>query len=629
MVVLGLVAGAVALLARANLFPLMSGDSDEPVYVYQARMLAQGHLTLSARVHAQFFHPWLFGQRGSRLFSQYQPAWPAVIALAHGLGDERLALMIAAVAAVVATWFLGQQVAPGSGVFAAVLLLISPFFVVQAALFLPYLWTAALVTGGLGCMIAGVRRPRPTPFLASGALFGVALLTRPLDAAIVAACAGVYALITLLNDRPSLRRAALWTAVGGLPFVLVTAIYNAQVTGSPLRFPLQAADRRDTFGFGNRSLAIGQPVLSYSPQVALTALHQNVRTIPHWFAGSGVGLLLVIAAVVVNRRRLETWLLVIVGALFPMSYFFWWATYLAGSGAAKGLGPHYYIPVFIPLAVLGGWTLRDLSRRSWAIAGLTVAIVAGGSLFMVPTILDNAHLTTNLQRAKASPLTAPNLTNAVVVMRAGHSSYSFLDYAFLVDDPRLNKNNVLYAIDRGPASAHLAQLFPTRKLYQFISQTQPGHPLQRPSFLVEPMQVVTGSTVTLRFRARNTHDEPVVVASVQVNGRNVATQTLRRNSRVGEAAPFEVVLGSSTASLPVSRPGVLVARVGGNGQVRVDVAFGANARRDQADVFERRYFVARTGQELAVQTPGIQYHRFEPGYVVWARQNVGANLEER
>ncbi|MDQ1379985.1 MAG: hypothetical protein QOJ71_704, partial [Actinomycetota bacterium] len=28
-------AGGTALLARANLFPLMSGDSDEPVYVYQ------------------------------------------------------------------------------------------------------------------------------------------------------------------------------------------------------------------------------------------------------------------------------------------------------------------------------------------------------------------------------------------------------------------------------------------------------------------------------------------------------------------------------------------------------------------------------------------------------------------
>jgi hypothetical protein len=139
LVVATVASGAVALLAQANLFPLMSGDSDEPVYVYQARMLAEGHVTLAARVHAEFFHPWLFGQRSSRLFSQYQPGWPAVIAVAHLLGDERVALVIAAAAAVVATWFLAQEVAPGSGGFAAALLLISPIFVVQAGLYLSYL----------------------------------------------------------------------------------------------------------------------------------------------------------------------------------------------------------------------------------------------------------------------------------------------------------------------------------------------------------------------------------------------------------------------------------------------------------------------------------------------------------
>src|SRR5947209_2993552 len=104
LVFVGLASGAAALVGRANLAPLMSGDADEPVYVYQARMLAQGHVTLPARVHAQFFHPWLFGQRDSRLFSQYQPGWPSVIALAHLLGDERVSLVIAAVAAVAATW---------------------------------------------------------------------------------------------------------------------------------------------------------------------------------------------------------------------------------------------------------------------------------------------------------------------------------------------------------------------------------------------------------------------------------------------------------------------------------------------------------------------------------------------
>src|ERR1700694_3071170 len=108
---LSLASGVIALVAQANLFPLMSGDADESVYVYQARMLAQGHVTLPVRLHAEVFYPWLFCQRGDRLFSQYQPGWPAVITVAHLIGNERVALVIAAVAAVVATWCLAQEIA--------------------------------------------------------------------------------------------------------------------------------------------------------------------------------------------------------------------------------------------------------------------------------------------------------------------------------------------------------------------------------------------------------------------------------------------------------------------------------------------------------------------------------------
>ena len=80
-----------------------------------------------------------------------------MIAVAHVLGNERVALVIAAVAAVVATWFLAQAVAPGSGGFAAALLLISPIFVVPAGLYLSYLWSTALVAGALAGVVAGVR----------------------------------------------------------------------------------------------------------------------------------------------------------------------------------------------------------------------------------------------------------------------------------------------------------------------------------------------------------------------------------------------------------------------------------------------------------------------------------------
>jgi len=625
---LTLIAGGLALVARANLFPLMSGDSDEPVYVYQGRMLAEGHVTLAARVHAEFFYPWLFGQRGSRLFSQYQPGWPAVIAFAHLLGDERVALVIAAAATVVATWFLAEQVAPGSGIFAAALLLISPIFVVQAGLYLSYLWTTALVTGALACFVAGVRTTRPGPFVAGGALFGLALLTRPFDAFIVAVAAGAYTMVALRRNGVGLRHAAVWTIAGGVPFLTLTAVFDAHVTGNPLRFPLQAADPLDTFGFGKRSIARGQPTIDYTRHAALRALSQNVHAMPQWFAGAGLGVLLAFAAIAVHRRQLESWLLAAIVALFPIAYLFWWATSLAGPGAAKGLGPHYYVPAFAPLAVLGGWALHDLADRSSLLVGLALSALVVGSLTMLPTMLDNAHATTDLQRAKATPLTAANLQNAVVVIRADPSGYTLLNYPFLVGDPRLN-DRVLYAIDRGPASVTLAQLFPSRRLYQLVQRTEPGHPLLQPSYLVEPLRVVRGPTVRLRFDTTNTERLAFVIADVIIDGRTVATQILDRHSNTGASASFDVVLGTNTATLPTSRPGLLEARVGRDEQIAVDVEFGSDTQRGRADIFERRYFVTVIGAGLAVQMPGLQYHRFDFGHVVWVRQNVGGHLAER
>ena len=623
-------AGALALVARANLFPLMSGDSDEPVYVYQARMLAQGHVTLAARLHAEFFYPWLFGQRGDRLFSQYQPGWPAVIAIAHLVGSERAALVFAAVSAVVATWCLAQELAPGSGAFAVVLLLISPMFVVQSGLYLPYLWSAALVTGALAGVVAGVKRPRKAPPLfVAGVLFGLALFTRPFDALIVAVVAGAYLLVALLRDGPGLRHAVPWALIGGLPFVLLTAVYNAHVTGSVVRFPLQAAERLDTFGFGIRKMALNQPTLDYTPHVALTSLARNVGSMSYWFAGSGLGLLLVIAAVVLHRRQREVWLVIAVIVVFPIAYFFWWATSLGDPGAADGLGPHYYLPAFTCLAVLGGWALRDLARRSRLLGALAIAAVLAGTLLMVSPVLHNGHVTTELQRAKANPLTAHSLSDAVVVMRADPSSYMLFDYPFLVGDPSLN-SRVLYATDRGPDDAQLATLFPTRKLYQFVQRAEPGQSILHPSYIVEPMQVKTGSTVTLRFAATNTDSQRVIVAALKIDGRTVASQTLDQTARTGTVVPFEVVLDADASKRFGARPARLVANVGADSQVEVDVAFGPDIRRGRStDVFERRYFVTRAGRQLAVQTPGLQYHRFDFGHLIWVRQNVGVHLIER
>jgi hypothetical protein len=630
--IIGVVAGAIALVAKAVLFPLMSGDADEPVYVYQARMLAQGHATLPARLHAEFFSPWLFGRRGDRLFSQYQPGWPAVIAVAHVLGNEQIALVIAAASAAIATWFLAREIDARAAVFAVALFVLSPIFVVHSALYLSYLWTSALVVGGVAAALAGIRTRKAAVWAACGVLFGVAQLTRPYDALIVAVPTIVFVAFVLLRrrERAAVRTAAVWFAAGVAPFLLMTAVYNAHITGSPTRFPLQAAQRLDTFGFGARKMSAEENPIDYTPARAYHAMAKNTAAIPRWFAGGGIGFALALGGVWLARRRLDTWLLVALVAVFPAAYVFWWATTLAAAGARNGLGPHYYVPAFAFLAVLGGIALQRIAQHSRAIVAVALVAIVAGSVLSGAALRETFQFTHDSQRAKRDGVHAKTLDNSVVVMRPDTKPYTLFDNPFLVGDPALH-DNVLYAIDRGPRTADLATAYPNRHLYQLVQRTEPGHPLLSPSFVVEPLTIRTGTAVTLPFVAVSSTDQPVVVAYVKVGDDLVAAQTLDAASQRGRRHPFRVTLLAPDAPAPPPRDGELVVRVPQDTTVSVGVAFGPDADLAHADLWERRYYVAvRPGppDQIAVQTPGLHYHRYLVHGEVWARENVESHLAE-
>src|SRR5262249_46235759 len=141
----------------------------------------------------------------------------------------------------------------------------SPLFIVHSGLFLSYLWTTALLTAGTAAGFNALRTRRAWMFAVVGALFGVAQLTRPFDALLVAVPVAAYMAVRLLREgRATFLRDLAFAAMGIAPFLLITLVYNAHVTGSPLRFPLQASDPRDTFGFGQRGLGIGVAPVHYT-----------------------------------------------------------------------------------------------------------------------------------------------------------------------------------------------------------------------------------------------------------------------------------------------------------------------------------------------------------------------------
>jgi len=121
-----------------TVFPYYTSNHDEAVYLQQAAMLLEGKLRLYPSV-ADVFQPWFFIVDGDSLYPKYTPVTAAVFAVGMLLGSARLALAIVAAGAVALTYAVVAEVFDReTGVVAALFLVLSPLFVVEASVFLPY-----------------------------------------------------------------------------------------------------------------------------------------------------------------------------------------------------------------------------------------------------------------------------------------------------------------------------------------------------------------------------------------------------------------------------------------------------------------------------------------------------------
>lgn len=472
-------AAAASLLVGDHVVPLQSGNLDEAVYRFQAEMLLDGRVALPAERYGEFFRPWLSGEHDGRIFTEYQVGFALLLAASERvLGSMRLGLAAVAAANVVAVhgmaraWWRDRTTA----LWAAVLVALSPLFLLHSALLLTYVATTALVAGFAWAALAAVDRDSAWRVALGGLLFGGALLIRPLDAAVAAVPIGALVLHRARRAELGWGRTGALGGVGALaavPALVVTAWYNARTTGSPTRFPNMAADELNRFGFGVRRLVEGEPVVEYRASHAFGALRRNLWALPSWLLGGP--LLLVAAAWGALRRGCSAERLALLGlaAAFPLVYLFWWATRLSALNVTNGIGPHYYFPTVLALALLGARGIVDVARgdarRHLAIGAVLVLATA----WAVPDKLDEQRRVTAEHRAVADAI-PDDLANAVVVIDHGRP-YLLSRHPFLVTDPSLD-GDVVYAIDRGERNLLLAEMFPGRAVHRLVPPAAPGDP---------------------------------------------------------------------------------------------------------------------------------------------------------
>jgi Dolichyl-phosphate-mannose-protein mannosyltransferase len=213
---------------------------DEVSYIFQAKLFAAGRLSTAIPSVNEAFHVWgpynWVYERDGRWSTFYFLGHPLALAPGAALGAMWLMPPLLGGSCVLLIGLIGRRLYdPVTGLVASLLLAASPFFLMQSSNFMSHItWVFYMLMS----MFFLLRRDRTWLFGAlAGLFYGLALNTRALEA-IVLIVPFAIALTWPLLRRETRTEAAgrcLGFLAGGAVAALLMLLYNAALTGDPLR----------------------------------------------------------------------------------------------------------------------------------------------------------------------------------------------------------------------------------------------------------------------------------------------------------------------------------------------------------------------------------------------------------
>jgi hypothetical protein len=360
---LGLAVGAFGLLLGIN---WVYGDRvphvpDEIAYLFQAKIFASFHLWAHTPASGDSFS--FYGamiQDGDHWFSQYPFGHPLVLALGELVGAPWLVPPLVGSLTVLCLYLVGRRLyGAGTGLLAAVFLVASPFFQMNASNFMSHNTGALALTAATLFLVAPGSHPRRNGFL-SGLLLGFLFNVRPLTATgVLLPFLGWLALDfrSRSGRRLAASRAACWGGGFGV-MLLAFLLYNRLLTGSFFKTPYSYTTlSRDSLGFfGDHSFAAG--LMNTETNLALLVLVLNGWPL---FVGLGFAAL---PFVLGTRARSDYFLLAGVVAIVAA-----WATY---RGVFIMYGPRFWfeaVPYLMLLSARGVQRFVESAGALGAVVG--------------------------------------------------------------------------------------------------------------------------------------------------------------------------------------------------------------------------------------------------------------------
>jgi len=327
---------------------------DEVVYIYHARYLAAGMLTLPAPPVQQAFDIDLMNYEADRWFCPVPPGWPLILALGVLFHASWLVNPILAGLNVLLAYLLVRELYDRrTARLATLLLCTSPWHIFMAMNFMTHTFTLTCALVAAVAVAWARRAGSPLWAVVSGVATGAVSLIRPLEGVVVAGLIGLW-IIGVGGKRLKISGLAAFAfgviAVGGIAMP-----YNKLLTGSPTKFPIMAytdkyyGPKSNALGFGpDRGLGWElDPHPGHGPLDATINSNLNTFSLNIELFGWGAGSLLFIALLIFAGavRGNDYLMLAVIVAIFAVHFFYWYS-------GGPDFGARYWYLMLLPCVVL-------------------------------------------------------------------------------------------------------------------------------------------------------------------------------------------------------------------------------------------------------------------------------------
>ncbi len=462
------------------------GDADEWAYTYQAAVFAKGRLYAEAPRCQPFLENfYVFGASG-RLFSQYTPGWPLLLAPFVALrvtwlgAPVAMGLMVVGIARVARSLTRGfghgdaapsERVVAAAGTAAAVLAMLGTCTLVHGASRLSHVPEVALYAWSLEALFVvatpGLERKRQYRWgIVLGCTAAFMLATRPADGAFLGLGIALVFVYELARRRVGWR--ALAIAAAGFAFwSAVTLVILRVQLGKWL-----------STGYSLNAVFHPWNVVKYSwpqPNQWKYGLPLATGAYCWWPASMALGLA---GLATVRGRSLALLWAITLGCVGYVVYYMYLD--VGQRGFDWGYGPRYLMPLLLPMCAGGGVALAPLvvAARQRSTAGrsalarggpmaLAAFAIACGWVRIVPLHWPTVEQHTRRHAGVNIAVDGMHLRNALVLVQPGTTGSDTGDLTTNLPIDLYPQQDVIIAVDKAPEAAScLRAAFPTRRFYR-------------------------------------------------------------------------------------------------------------------------------------------------------------------